>query len=614
MSQPGQRIWRLCYTSVLLAAPLIILIYYLTANDVANVINLPQVSLIPTCAVIAGVALLTIFRQSLIVRHIAQLCRAFDRLAQRRAWSIALVGLTALAASAGMSLLVKMPRPVITDEFAYVLAADTFAHGRLSNPTHPMWVHFESPGIIHQPTYSSKYPPGQGLLLAAGQALTGQPIAGAWLGLALACATLCWMLLAWLPPRWAVLGGLLAIAHPMIFQWSQNYWGGTVAMTGGALLIGAFRRLADEPRAREAWLLGLGMAVLANSRPYEGAVLSLLVSGALLVHFARQSGATIRIAVWRIGPPVCAVMLATLAAMSFYNWRVTGHPLRMPYLVHQEAYDVAPSFIWQSPRPEPAYRHARFHEVHVDWEQTPHTQQRASVAGLVTGMMDKVMTLAHAAFPLWPLLLPLLALPLVFGGDRWMRTVLLICALFFPLILLNTWMWPHYAAPVAGFGLLLVLQCARHLKAWRWRDWPVGQAAVSFCLLMMLISIPNTCLTLANYYVSDWGRWTFYREQIIDRLNHEPGKHRVVVHYGPKYSVHKEWVFNAADIDGAHIVWAREMDQEQNHRLIEYFRDRRIWLLRADAEVPLLLNYPASEALPADLPASAAVHRPSPSR
>ncbi|MFN7947257.1 MAG: hypothetical protein U0Z53_18035 [Blastocatellia bacterium] len=595
MSQPGQRIWRLCYTSVLLAVPLIILIYYLTANDVANVINLPQVSLLPTCAVIAGVALLTIFRQSVIVRHIEKLRRMFDRLAQRRALSIALVGLTAFAASAGMSLLVKMPRPVITDEFAYLLAADTFAHGRLSNPTHPMWVHFESPGIIHQPTYSSKYPPGQGLLMAAGQALTGQPIVGAWLGLALTCAALGWMLMAWLPPRWAVLGGLLAIAHPVIFQWSQNYWGGTVAMTGGALLIGAFRRLADEPRPREAWLMGLGMAVLANSRPYEGAVLSLLVGGALLVHFGRQSWASISTAIRCIVPPVCVVMLVTLAAMSFYNWRVTGQALRMPYLIHQEAYDVAPSFIWQPPRPEPVYRHARFHEVHVDWELTPHTQQRASVAGLVTGIMDKVMTLARAAFPLWPLLIPLLALPLVFGGDKWMRTAMLICALFFPLILLNTWMWPHYAAPVASVGLLIVLQCARYLKTWRWRNWPVGQAAVCICLLTILVSIPNTCLTLADYYVSDWGRWTFYREQIIDRLNHEPGKHLVIVHYGPKYSVHKEWIFNEADIDGSHIVWAREINQQQNRRLIEYFRDRRIWLLRADSEVPMLLNYPTSD-------------------
>jgi hypothetical protein len=60
--------------------------------------------------------------------------------------------------------------------------------------------------------------------------------------------------------------------------------------------------------------------------------------------------------------------------------------------------------------------------------------------------------------------------------------------------------------------------------------------------------------------------------------------------------MHQEWVFNEADIDRAKIVWAREMDVEQNRRLLEYFKDRRVWLLKAETWSPALVPYTAEAA------------------
>jgi hypothetical protein len=482
-------------------------------------------------------------------------------------------------ASASLSLSLGVRNPEVTDEFSYLLGADTLARGRMSNPAHPMWKHFESIHIIQQPTYASKYPPGQAAALAAGRLLGGHPIAGVWLSVALASASVCWMLMAWVPPRWAFLGGLLTMLHPMFPQWSQSYWGGAVAMTGGALVLGAVRRIIEKERARDAWILGLGMAVLANSRPYEGAVLGLTAGAALLGWMAGRKRAALSATLRRIALPVAAMVALTALWIGVYNLRVTGSPFRLPYMVHEEAYGVAPLFVFQSLRPEPIYNHKEIRDIHSGWELADYLNQQ-SPGNFLMGCKYKLENLARWNLLDLAFLIPLSALGFALRRDPWMKLSLAACGIYIAALLLETWLLPHYAAPAVGLIFLITIQSMRHLNAWRWRNNRSGQYVLRAALVLSAIYLVFTWASLPPV---DRDSWNERRASLLEELKRSGERHLVIVRYTPKSNWGEEWVYNEADIDSAQVVWAREMDPDSNRALLEYFRDRRAWLLEVDA-------------------------------
>src|SRR5579862_4565605 len=276
--------------------------------------------------------------------------RLGTRLANRKGLAIVLIA--AAAVLIRLSLLPWMPVPVprIHDEFSYLLAADTFVHGRLTNPPHAMSIFFDTIHVNQLPTYMSKYPPAQGAALALGQ-LLGNPWIGVVLSVAGMCAAALWMLQGWLPPQWALLGGLLVIMRLGISSyWMNSYWGGAVPAIGGALVAGALPRLIRSWRPRDAVLLSLGAAVLVNSRPLEGLVFCLPVAAVLIVWLFGRRSPPWRVTLARVILPVCAVMALCAIFIGYYNWRGTGNPFLLPYVLNDRTYITTPVFVWQDAR------------------------------------------------------------------------------------------------------------------------------------------------------------------------------------------------------------------------------------------------------------------------
>ena len=529
-----------------------------------------------------------------------QLTGLLARFAQRKARSVVSAGLLALLLRAALLPILPIPQPKVSDEFSYLLQADTFAHGRMANPTHPMWVHFETFQENWRPTYASMYYPAYGAFLAFGQVVMHHPFWGVWLSSGLMCAAICWALQGWMPAGWAFLGALLAVIRLGTFSyWADSYWGGTVAALGGALAFGAFPRIRQFHRVRDAVLMAVGMALLAYTRPYEGIFFCIPMLVAL-VWWAKRDAIPVTTFFARAALPFTVVMLIALAGMGFYFYAVTESPFTTPYQVNMRTYGLM-YFPWEKiravtfhhPEMEAFYRGGSV----IGWyDMARHHQVKLQfLKAFVVWMFyfGPVFTFAIGA---WLFSRPPSAFWKSFSPE--LRFMFVLCgATYFSCMLTIYIGQPHYVAPLAVvFYAIITLMLRDMYDSGREPLKFIARAIPAICVLLLILRVaaPLVGREPPPSWIRTWcsqDEQNLERARILKQLEQTPGKHLVIVHYRPNHDfILDEWVYNKADINGSKVIWARDMGA-QNAELVHYFEGRQVWLAEPDYNPARLSPY-----------------------
>ncbi|MGO9131088.1 MAG: hypothetical protein ACLQIS_15335 [Bryobacteraceae bacterium] len=507
--------------------------------------------------------------------------------------ALVLVCLAPLALRIALLPAVPPPIPVIADEFGHLFLADTLASGRLANPPHPMAQHFETLYILQRPVCASIYPPGHGLVMAFAQWTGLDPWFGVVAETGVMLLALAWMLRAWFPSRWVLLGLLIAIVR--LGVWMNCYWGGSLAAAGGALLVGAITRLARRPRTLDGFMLALGLTILVSTRPYEALLLGLMTVVAL-GEILFRSRRVPSCGAWRPVLAATACSLAVGAALTgYYNYRVGGNPLLFPYFLSQQQYGVPQSLSFQAPVPPPV---AKPYQDVMDtywWQRGAHDRS-GQLHFFWDSVGRKLAAIWH--FYLHPLCsIPLLLLPCVLRSLK-MR-LLAGVGLF---VTLGTWLYPlyfpHYSAPVAGILIVVLVQGLRHLSALTRHTRAGGLMIPGSVVLVACVGMLLSVLALF-LHTTDRGRQmltypssALMRHEIEKRFVAAHGKHLILVRYAPFHIFHRPVIYNRARVDESAVVWARELGPPRDEELLRYYSNRTAWLFEPDEKPPRIGPYP----------------------
>jgi len=520
---------------------------------------------------------------------------AISRLARQPVLAALVLFLVGVVCNALPALRFGAPLPALHDEFGYLFLGETFARGRLTNdppPGPPEF--FETFHEFITPRYIAKFPPGQGIALAVG-ILLGHPIFGIWLVSGLWMVALVWMLRAAAPPGWAIGGALTAvIGYGVMTYWGNSYWGGSVMALGGALTFGGALRLWQREGNPIAAAIGAGVgcAIMALTRPFDGFVFALFPTGMIAWTLWRdRAGAPVRLAAF------CIPTIAGITLLLGYNLTTTGSPWQFAHQLYDRTHVPGLAlFVWDKPAPDPPglpdflanYERGKYGIFGPSMGANPLT-----LPLYLSNLKEYIGLQFNALFPIW--IWPLVGLGVLAAlaaRDGPARLALLsLLFISIPLLTLRFYGFSHYAAAWTAPAMLLLIRGAQPQKVFKLKPGAGSPALVwLMAIILALWPVTSTANVLTHGYPQwEWTNyaWVFDRElvrqELAERAEQTGRPQMAIVVYGPDHNPHIEWVFNSPDVLTQDVLWIRALGPARVPELARLFPQHDEWLVYVKA-------------------------------
>ena len=527
--------------------------------------------------------------------------------------AISLMGLALVLVVAHFAMEWNQPRrgPRLHDEFSYLLSAETFLEGRLTNPTPAEWHALDTYHVNFSPTYNSMYPPGHPAVLALSWRWLGHPIYANWILAPVLGLAMWWMLAAWIPRRWALLGGaLVALRLGLFGYWAESYMTGALPAICAAIFGGALPRAVRRPSAGLAATAGLSLGVMFSCRPFEAVVLA---GGAIPMLWLLRPKSGFRPLLVPAAPGL-AIFLLVVGAVAYHNVTLTGSAFRFGYNVNMERHGYG-VFPWSSTigtETEITPRQATFYE---------RTRSSAAFAWTPGGfLLSRIRNVGSA----WVFLIgPLLSLGLFHWrrslGVRRLRPALPGLLTFGIVVALNPWPFPHYYSGAFGFMLVFAVTgirawCVRHRVS---ASLAAGSLLVAASVVLAVRAVAGAAVSPPLAVPVPWLPYNtplgFEARQTLAREVAGAAPALIFVRHSAADSSPEnwveDWVYNDPSPVRSPVVWANDRGPESNARTARAYPGRRWfcveiegghprrsdcapWIARASAADPTGLSRP----------------------